>query len=63
MVRPLLLKGKTTLVIIAHRLSTIRDVDRVYVFDQGRLVEQGGYAELCARPNSRFAKLVALQKL
>ncbi|MEO5344248.1 MAG: ABC transporter ATP-binding protein/permease [Gammaproteobacteria bacterium SHHR-1] len=57
------LKGKTTLVIIAHRLSTIRDVDRVYVFDQGRLVEQGGYEELCARPNSRFAKLVALQKL
>ncbi|QFY90660.1 ABC transporter ATP-binding protein [Magnetovirga frankeli] len=57
------LKGKITLVIIAHRLSTIRDVDRIYVFDQGHLYEQGSYEELRARPDSRFAKLVALQKL
>ncbi|NCC37152.1 MAG: hypothetical protein EOM24_34860, partial [Chloroflexia bacterium] len=29
----------------AHRLSTIRNVDRVYVFDQGRLVEEGPYEQ------------------
>lgn len=30
-----------TLIVIAHRLSTIRGVDRVVVFDRGRIVEQG----------------------
>ena len=57
------LKGSTTVVIIAHRLSTIRNVDRVYVFDKGRLIEQGGYAELRDAEQSRFGKLVAMQAL
>jgi len=50
-------------VIIAHRLSTIRNVDRVYVFDQGRLIEQGGYEELRDTEQSRFGKLVSMQAL
>ncbi|TVQ90853.1 MAG: ABC transporter ATP-binding protein [Chromatiaceae bacterium] len=57
------LKGETTVVIIAHRLSTIRNVDRVYVFDQGRLVEEGAYEELRDAHQSRFGKLVAMQAL
>jgi subfamily B ATP-binding cassette protein MsbA len=57
------LKGQITVVIIAHRLSTIRNVDQVYVFDQGRLVEQGAYAALRERPKSRFGQLVALQAI
>ena len=57
------LKGHITVVIIAHRLSTIRNVDQVYVFDQGRLVEQGGYEELRDSQYSRFGKLVAMQAL
>ena len=57
------LKGTTTVVIIAHRLSTIRNVDRVYVFDKGRLIEQGGYEELRDAEQSRFGKLVAMQAL
>ncbi len=36
----LLMKGRTTL-IVAHRFSTIRDVDRVLVFDAGRIVADG----------------------
>ena len=36
----LLMKGRTTL-IVAHRFSTIRDVDRVLVFDDGRVVADG----------------------
>jgi subfamily B ATP-binding cassette protein MsbA len=36
----LLMKGRTTL-IVAHRFSTIRDVDRVLVFDSGRIVADG----------------------
>lgn len=53
------MKGRTVL-IIAHRLSTVRDVDLVLVLDQGRLVEQGSYAELLAR-NGAFAALVRAQ--
>ena len=38
-------KGRTT-IIIAHRFSTIRNVDRVIVFDKGRVVGQGTHEEL-----------------
>ena len=57
------LKGQITVVIIAHRLSTIRNVDRVYVFDCGRLIEQGPYDRLRDAEDSRFGKLVAMQSL
>jgi putative ABC transport system ATP-binding protein len=39
--------GRTT-VTIAHRLSTAEAADHVFVFDAGRLVEQGTHAELVA---------------
>ena len=37
-----------TVIVIAHRLSTLRWCDRALVLDQGRLIEQGGHAELVA---------------
>jgi ATP-binding cassette subfamily B protein len=40
-----LMKGKTTIV-IAHRLSTLLHMDRILVFDNGKIVEDGTHAEL-----------------
>ena len=51
----LLMKGRTTL-IVAHRFSTIRDVDRVLVFDQGRVVADGPREEVY-RANDLFRRL------
>ncbi|MDF2964651.1 MAG: transporter ATP-binding protein [Rickettsiaceae bacterium] len=43
-----LMQGKTTL-IIAHRLSTLLQMDRIIVFDEGRIVEDGSHEELLTR--------------
>ena len=51
--------GRTTF-IVAHRLSTLRGVDRILVFNKGRIVEDGAPAELIARPDGRYARLHAL---
>jgi ATP-binding cassette subfamily B (MDR/TAP) protein 1 len=54
-------KGRTTIA-VAHRLSTIQKADIIYVFDQGRIVEQGAHADLMKK-NGRYAELVNLQSL
>jgi ATP-binding cassette subfamily B protein len=55
-----LCRGRTTF-IVAHRLSTLRGVDRVLVFHQGRVVEDGSVAELLKLPGGHYARLHALQ--
>ena len=56
-----LLKGRTS-VVIAHRLSTIMNADRIFVIDEGRIVEQGKHDELIAK-GGVYAKLVELQNV
>ena len=50
-----LMQGKTVIA-IAHRLSTIAAMDRLIVFEQGRIVEQGTHAMLIAN-NQLYAQL------
>jgi len=55
-----LCRGRTTF-IVAHRLSTLRSADRILVFNQGRIVEDGSPAQLLANSNGRFRRLHSLE--
>lgn len=50
-----LAKGRT-LISVTHRLSTTADADHIFVFDEGRIVEQGSHFELMAL-NGFYAKM------
>ena len=52
-------KGRTTLV-IAHRLSTIQSADRIIVFDDGKIIEDGTHQSLLANDGA-YAKLCKSQ--
>ena len=54
-----LMEGKTS-IIIAHRLSTLTDVDRILVFDKGKIIEDGSQQKLLSR-NGHFTKLWNMQ--
>ncbi|KAF3363079.1 hypothetical protein PHSC3_000264 [Chlamydiales bacterium STE3] len=54
-----LMKGRTAIV-VAHRLSTIVNMDRILVFDQGKVVEEGTHEELL-NVNGFYAKMWAMQ--
>lgn len=55
-------QGRTTF-IVAHRLSTLRSVDRILVFSQGRIIEDGSLTELLSKPEGHFKRLHSLQGL
>jgi ATP-binding cassette subfamily B protein len=50
-------RADRTVILVAHRLTTLLETDRILVFEEGRVVETGTYAELIAR-NGAFAELV-----
>lgn len=50
-----LMKDRTTLV-IAHRLSTVRELDRLLVFDRGRIVEEGSHAVLVSKAEGIYRR-------
>jgi ATP-binding cassette subfamily B protein len=55
-----LMEGRTA-IIIAHRLATIRNVDCIYVIDEGVIVEQGTHEELSMMEDGLYNALAKLQ--
>ena len=51
--------GNKTLILIAHRLSTVRRADCIYVLSDGKVIEQGGHAELMSRSGVYKAMVLA----
>ena len=54
-----LMKGRTTIV-IAHRLATLSEMDRILVFDNGQIVEDGTHASLI-NANGHYTKMWQMQ--
>jgi len=57
-----LMEGRTS-IIIAHRLSTIKDVDMIYVLEDGQIIEKGNHEDLMAIPQGRYKNQVELSIL
>lgn len=52
-------EGRTT-IIVAHRLSTIRNVDVIYVFKDGKVIEGGNHDELMKK-KGHYYDMVMMQ--
>lgn len=57
-----LMIGRTTLV-IAHRLSTVRALDRLLVFNKGKILEEGDHDLLIRKPGGIYRRLFERQAL
>src|SRR5881296_875290 len=55
-----LIAGRTVFA-IAHRLSTLRRASRLFVIEDGRLVESGTHRELLAKPEGKYRRLYEMQ--
>ncbi len=54
-----LMTNRTTLV-VAHRLSTLSKMDRILVFDQGKIIEEGSHLDLLSK-NGHYAHMWRMQ--
>jgi ABC-type multidrug transport system fused ATPase/permease subunit len=52
-------RGHTLGLMIAHRVTTLRECDRIFVIEDGAIVESGTYSELL-RASQRFRDLAAM---
>ena len=56
------MRGKVTVVLIAHRLNTVQHADKVFLIDQGKVLDSGTFKELLGR-NPSLERLVQLMKV
>jgi len=56
------LKGEKTLIVVSHRISPLKGADRIYVLEDGKIVEQGSHADLVAR-GGLYERLVRYQQM
>lgn len=56
-----LCKGKTV-ISIAHRLSTVMHADKIFVIDNGRIVQQGTHTELLSQTDGLYAKFISARE-
>ena len=54
------LRKEITIFVVAHRLSTIRNADRIFVLEEGQIVESGSHKDLMEL-NGRFRQLYNMQ--
>jgi len=54
------IRGKQTIFVVAHRLSTVRNADKIFVLENGQIVESGNHKELMVL-NGRFRQLYDMQ--
>ncbi|KAI6194824.1 Multidrug resistance protein pgp-3 [Aphelenchoides besseyi] len=57
------LSSEITIITIAHRMSTVRNADRIFVVDNGCVVESGSHSELMKSPQGAYRRLVESQAM
>ncbi|CAF1656375.1 unnamed protein product, partial [Adineta ricciae] len=55
-------KTRTTIV-IAHRLATIQSADRIYVLDNGNVIEQGTHETLMTKEDGEYKQMINMQQM
>lgn len=54
-------KSDKTMIVIAHRLSTLKNLDRIVVISDGKIVEEGKHEDLILKEDGKYSKLWKLQ--
>ena len=55
------LKNKMTIILVAHKLSTIKKCDNIYLFRNGKIVDEGNYRDLKSR-NKFFQRMLKIEQ-
>jgi ABC-type glutathione transport system ATPase component len=50
-----------TVLIVAHRLSTVRNADKIFVIQNGKVVEEGNHTDLLKNPSGAYTSLISRQ--